>query len=238
MTQHKVKRQINTKPRKDLTGIKFNLLTPIYWIKGVGWHCKCDCGRETNVSTAWLKSGHTKSCGCLNKYTKNLIDMTNYENDDIKVIGLAPKVVGMEPRWICICKHCNKKLFIKSSKIRNVKKLCSCRFEYSKNETKIRQLFNDANINYAEQVTFNDLLGTSGGHLRFDFALLDENNNIKRLIEFNGKQHYEKPSGTWANTYDNTIKNDKRKIDYCKRHNIDLKIIKYDEEYTLDDLIN
>ena len=30
------------------------------------WRCRCDCGNETLVQRYRLKSGHTKSCGCLN----------------------------------------------------------------------------------------------------------------------------------------------------------------------------
>jgi hypothetical protein len=29
------------------------------------WRCKCDCGKFTTVSSVDLKSGNTKSCGCL-----------------------------------------------------------------------------------------------------------------------------------------------------------------------------
>lgn len=57
---------------KDLTGKKFNRLT----VLGLGdknssgqiqWKCQCDCGNIVFVPTAYLKSGHTKSCGCLSK---------------------------------------------------------------------------------------------------------------------------------------------------------------------------
>ena len=56
----------------DLTGNKFNKLTVI----GLGernsngqvqWKCKCDCGNITLATTTYLKTGHTKSCGCLNR---------------------------------------------------------------------------------------------------------------------------------------------------------------------------
>lgn len=33
--------------------------------KRILWRCICDCGRETIVQSDKLKSGHTKSCGCL-----------------------------------------------------------------------------------------------------------------------------------------------------------------------------
>lgn len=56
---------------KDLTGMKFNRLTVLKKsdkkIRGkISWDCKCDCGNYTTVDTYKLKSGHTKSCGCLN----------------------------------------------------------------------------------------------------------------------------------------------------------------------------
>lgn len=30
----------------------------------IQWHCLCECGQNAIVSTASLRSGHTKSCGC------------------------------------------------------------------------------------------------------------------------------------------------------------------------------
>lgn len=54
----------------DLTGQKFGKLTVIKKngndkYKNIVWLCKCDCGKETIVNTTRLKSGYTKSCGCL-----------------------------------------------------------------------------------------------------------------------------------------------------------------------------
>ena len=61
--------------RVDYTGIKFNKLTAIkklqaYKNSRTYYKCKCECGKETIVEGYSLKSGHTKSCGCL----KNEID--------------------------------------------------------------------------------------------------------------------------------------------------------------------
>lgn len=33
----------------------------------IGWLCRCDCGSEVRVSGTRLRSGHTKSCGCLQR---------------------------------------------------------------------------------------------------------------------------------------------------------------------------
>ena len=54
----------------DLTGQRFGLLTVIERAENakngvIRWRCKCDCGKETITSTSHLRSGHTKSCGCL-----------------------------------------------------------------------------------------------------------------------------------------------------------------------------
>ena len=50
---------------------KFNLLTVIGATTRVGRRyyvlCQCDCGAVKNIDQSKLKSGHTKSCGCLQK---------------------------------------------------------------------------------------------------------------------------------------------------------------------------
>lgn len=55
----------------NLKNKKFGKLTVIKMhedkSKGIKWVCKCDCGNETIVYSNFLKSGHTKSCGCLQK---------------------------------------------------------------------------------------------------------------------------------------------------------------------------
>ena len=92
------------------------------------------------------------------------------------------------------------------------------------------------NIEFSTQYTFPDLLGVNKGHLRFDFAIFNKG-RLSHLIEYNGLQHYEKPQGKWEEGYNNLIENDKRKIEYCKKNNIELRIIKYNQKYTLNDLI-
>lgn len=51
---------------KDLTGIKFGLLTPVKNLGKSIWLCKCDCGNEINVRNGTLKSNKVISCGCVN----------------------------------------------------------------------------------------------------------------------------------------------------------------------------
>jgi hypothetical protein len=60
---------------EDLTGKKFGRLTVIKQAetknKKTYWLCQCECGNE-KIVWAWdLKSGSTRSCGCLAKETKS-----------------------------------------------------------------------------------------------------------------------------------------------------------------------
>ena len=63
---------IKRKTIKDLSGMKFGKLTVIKATDlrdngRVVWECKCDCGNEALVIGTNLKSGSTRSCGCLRK---------------------------------------------------------------------------------------------------------------------------------------------------------------------------
>ena len=76
---------------KDLTGFKFGMLTVLYRqpnrmigsISRIVWHCKCDCGKETDVLGLFLTGGYIKSCGCLSLSHAERI-MKNYlSNKDV-----------------------------------------------------------------------------------------------------------------------------------------------------------
>jgi hypothetical protein len=60
----------------DLAGSKFGRWTAIRVYEKrpnrdggtrVFWECRCDCGNVRSVDAASLKSGHSKSCGCIKK---------------------------------------------------------------------------------------------------------------------------------------------------------------------------
>ncbi len=58
--------------RVDITGRRFGRLTALYPTEkrdrrgSVYWHCRCDCGNETDVTETHLVHGNYRSCGCLN----------------------------------------------------------------------------------------------------------------------------------------------------------------------------
>jgi len=53
----------------QLEGQRFGRLEPIKKVghcsSGVLWLCKCTCGNQSKVAACHLKSGNTRSCGCI-----------------------------------------------------------------------------------------------------------------------------------------------------------------------------
>ena len=59
----------HSRKKLNLTGQRFGRLTVVGPAENVGertaWLCRCDCGQSVVVKTCRLRTGHTKSCGCL-----------------------------------------------------------------------------------------------------------------------------------------------------------------------------
>lgn len=105
---------------KTIAGEKFGRLTPIevvdidkYYNKL--WLCRCDCGNEIIVRQNCLKSGNTRSCGCLNDEVRHR-NKKNFVNN-------------------CKCENCGKDYYLKPSRLgKSLLHFCSqsCRTEYIK----------------------------------------------------------------------------------------------------------
>lgn len=95
----------------------------------------------------------------------------------------------------------------------------------SKGEKMISSWLNANNISYKPQKRFDSCRDKYT--LPFDFYLPDYN----ICIEYQGVQHYE-PIGYFGGeeTFEGTVRRDKIKEDYCKKNNIGLIRIKYDED--------
>ena len=65
----------------DLTGQKFGRLTVIRRGETVNkrtkWVCSCECGTEVTVEPYNLRTGHTGSCGCLQRDRTSKANMTH-----------------------------------------------------------------------------------------------------------------------------------------------------------------
>lgn len=197
--------------------------------------CKCDCGNYKTVSSQSLKTGRTKSCGCLPTKTRGsgLFDLTGKRFGKLVVIERAEdyKYITknketMQPRWLCKC-DCGNITIAQGGNLRNGNTTnCGCERRKSKSETIITEFLTENKINYFPEFSFDDLRNKRGNLLRFDFAILDENNNVSMLIEYQGEQHYKDCGkfGLYQRKY-----SDKMKREYCNLHKIPLYEIRFDE---------
>ena len=95
----------------DIKGNKYNHLEVLY-LDGFRngrseWLCRCDnCGRYVVVNSHNLRTGHTKSCGCLisEKLRK---DLTGQTFGYLEVLSYD-KSINENPYWKVRCNNCNK----------------------------------------------------------------------------------------------------------------------------------
>lgn len=104
---------------KDLSGEQFGLWTVIrrsgtFPHGDAGWLCRCACGTEKPVNSATLKSGSSKSCGCIKHKTithgmhktrtyKSWVCMKSRCNDENN-----PSYKNYGGRGISVCKRWEK----------------------------------------------------------------------------------------------------------------------------------
>lgn len=123
----------------DETGNKYGKLTALYKVKKpnsnyVYWHCKCECGNELDVTGVSLRSGNTKSCGCLQRQrakesniNRGGGDLTGKQFGDLTVNRLFEEkksYSGKNARiWECTCK-CGNIAYLSTYDLHSRKFLC------------------------------------------------------------------------------------------------------------------
>jgi len=109
----------------------------------------------------------------------------------------------------------------------------SCGCQKSIGENNIALLLTEAKRIFAREYTFTGLVSIK--KLRFDVAVMTEENVLDYLIEFDGIQHTQATGNGW-NTVDNLLSTQARdalKNEYCKAHNIPLIRIPHTERDTI-----
>ena len=222
---------------EDISNQKFNHLTALYPVGAtkdgrMQWACQCDCGNPIlKITTAsCLKKGETISCGCQRSKNggRNFIDLTNQKFGKLLVIERGPNTKNdNRVQWKCKC-DCGKECLIRSHDLLS-KKVYSCGCSSSsQGELEIEQILQKNNISYIKEYSFDDLISPKNKKLRFDFAIFDKIGNLIKLIEFDGKQHFEE--GHFKETkedFEYRQKCDQIKEQYCFKKNLPLKRIPY-----------
>ena len=138
---------------------------------------------------------------------------------------IEPINVDGQLKWKCQC-ECGNITIVNTSHLNDGHtKSCGC--IHSSTERALSQLFNTLHLNYSREYTFDDLLSDKACNLRFDFAVFNKNNVLKGLIECQGEQHYFPVEYFGGEEYFQELtENDKRKEQYCIKHNIPLLVVR------------
>ena len=225
---------------KDLTNQHFGRWTVINITnkrtssQGIIWHCRCECGTERDVDGYLLRSGQSKSCGCLQKELaaeqakKGRIDLTGQRFG--KLIALYPIYSGdknIHTKWHCKC-DCGNECDIDMGNLRAGKsKSCGC--TQSVEEENIIKILTKNNIPFIYQYkneNFDKLK-------EFDFYI-----NNQYILEYDGSQHFKYTGSGWNTQehFERTRHNDLIKNKYCFDNDIPIIRIPYDAKYDLNDL--
>lgn len=88
----------------DLTDQKYGRLTVIRRGETVNkrtmWVCSCECGRETVVEAHNLKTGHTSSCGCVQREKTSKANMTH-----------GMRKTRLYRIWVCMRNRCYQRSY-------------------------------------------------------------------------------------------------------------------------------
>lgn len=218
--------------RKDLTGQRFGRLVvaKMLWGRPTRCECICDCGNVTTVINTGLTSGKTQSCGCYHRQRTaeaNAVDFTDVVSDSgIKFIRRKEQNTHGVWLWECECPFCHSRFTAIPAKVMEGNVIsCGCaRSSYG--EEVIKQSLDSFGVHYLRQYRFADCKDRYT--LPFDFAILNDYNEVIHLIEFDGKQHFE-PIAFFGgeDAYNVRKSHDKQKELYAQHSNIPLTRIPY-----------
>lgn len=90
-----------SKFNEDISGQKFSYLTVLNKIGKNIWKCQCICGNEVDVRKNNLKSGNTKSCGCMAGRKKK--DIAGKKFGYFTVLNECSKDKNGNILYKCIC---------------------------------------------------------------------------------------------------------------------------------------
>ena len=217
--------------------------------KHILWICQCQkCGTIKEVMGTYLRNGRSTGCGCSRTQKlreSHIIDITGNEygflkvnrratNDEIQEAGYNP---NKRIYWNCLCSKCGTdNIIVPTAYLRDgIVKSCGCLKSY--NESLIKQLLTVNNINFKTeyQIIVKDTKEQSRS-VRYDFAILNEDNVVLYFIEYDGQQHFIDPRKTIKH-FLNNHENDLLKNQYCFDNNIPLIRIPFDQEYSFKDLL-
>lgn len=213
------------------------------------WKCKCKCGNELVVLGKHLRSGNTKSCGCYQRERatesnlKRGGDLTGRRFGKLVVLHEEGFITGSNGKrrrlWRCQCDCGNTCLVQHQYLACGDTKSCGC--INSVGNITITRLLNQYGCKYETEYWFRDFICNTRPY-QFDFALLKEDNSLLGLIEYQGDIHFTYRDIGWntKDKFEERVRRDKEKFDYCQKNSIKLYYITYKDniEEKLKEILN
>lgn len=216
--------------------------------QGMNKNLTCKCRVHNRVFTTLAKYVYHDGVGCQDCGHDKLVLSQRLPLEEVerRIIAKNPNLeilnlnqyTGWESRMNLRCKKCGATWESPFYSIINNTGRCPVCERGSHGEQKISQLLMENNIEFIPQYQFDDCRGKSKP-LPFDFGLLDNNENILGLIEYNGEQHY-RPIEYFGGEkkFKQQIERDQIKKNYCEVNNIPLLIIPYWDFENISKLVN
>lgn len=204
------------------------------------WKCQCqNCRNIASVRKGDLDRNPRSCNNCKGQTVRQTLEERGLTKNPIHIgdrfgmltiIGPADKEYrGKKGYWKCKC-DCGNIVHVRTEHLIGKKKdgyisrtiSCGCS-QISSGELKIKQLLDEAQVPYKYQYRAESLK-----QYPFDFAIFNDDGSIKKLIEYNGGQHY-KPVEFFGGeeTFERQKERDKIKRDWCKENGIELVVIPY-----------
>lgn len=232
--------------KTDLVGTIFGKLKVIKEIEkplnfkrvGTYWLCQCECGNYHKAIYSDLARGNVKSCGCLTREAKSTIkDEVLNKYGKLTVLKRDFNSNGTAAKWFCQC-ECGGIISVYGYNLRNGFTI-SCGCINSKGEELISNLLEKNNIKFIKQYDFENCIYPSGFKAKFDFAILNKDNSLSHLIEFDGKQHSEVVEYFGGlKGFEERKERDNFKDSFCRENNIKLLRINSFKNLTLEKLFD
>lgn len=188
------------------------------------WWCKCDCGKIFLSRGTDLRRNKVLTCGCTS-YNKGQ-KLVGKKFGKLTVVKFLGTNSYSKHYYECKCECGNIINVVGAHLLNGNTRSCGCiRLEDSVGEQTIARILNENKILYKKEFSFSDLRYKN--LLKYDFAILDSNQNVSRLIEFDGIQHIDK-NDPWYS--EELAIRDNLKNQYAIDHNIPLVRIPYNKK--------
>jgi hypothetical protein len=122
-------------PADAPVGKKFNQLTVVDRVANdptgkIQVRCTCECGQEAIVRLSYLRTGHTKSCGCFRakSVVRRLGKVVLTRFGILRVLGKSEGGHGItrSTEWVACCIYCHRFHFKTTHQLRRRDSRCPC----------------------------------------------------------------------------------------------------------------